>query len=401
LVTSAISISSGTLAQSRAVMRVLLLHNRYRQHGGEERAVEEIASLLRRRGHVVDVLSRSSEEVGRGRAARGMLVGGVDPGEVGRAVASFRADVVHAHNVHPLFGWRALASARAAGAAVVLHLHNFRLFCAIGVAYRDGGVCFRCTGRDTRPGLRLRCRGSLREAAVYAAGLSVQQRRLFEHVDRFVVVSGATAARLESLGLPRGSSSVLPNFVPDAGFAADSAADRGQYALVAGRLVEEKGFDTAIAASRAAGVPLVVAGEGPDGERLRKLAADGDVRFVGLVPPDELSSLRARSAVVLAPSRWEEPCPYAVLDALAAGVPVLASDLGGLPSLVGAEAALPAGSPEAWAAALARLWRDPGARLARGRDVLEGARRRFGEERYYEELMRVYEDVSRIRRGGR
>ena len=70
----------------------------------------------------------------------------------------------------PLIGPRGLAAARAAGARVVLHLHNVRLFCAIGVASRDGGPCFRCRGRLTLPGLVLNCRGSLPEAAAYAAG---------------------------------------------------------------------------------------------------------------------------------------------------------------------------------------------------------------------------------------
>jgi glycosyltransferase involved in cell wall biosynthesis len=371
-------------------MRVLLLHNRYRAEGGEERAVADIADLLRRRGHVVQVLERSSAGVTQARAARGLLAGGVDPREVGEAVSGMRADVVHAHNVHPLFGWRSLAAARVAGARTVLHLHNFRLFCAIAVAYRDGAPCFRCRGANTLPGLRLRCRGSLGEAAVYAAGLHRQQPRLYEHADRFVVVSDATAARLTELGLPGGRMLTLPNFVPAAAFAADTRAQEGGYALVAGRLVEEKGFDTAISASRAAGVPLVVAGDGPDGARLRSLAAGGDVRFTGRLEPAELAAVRASAAVVLAPSRWEEPCPYAVLDALATGVPVLVSDRGGLPELVGGGAALPAEHVERWASALRELWRDPAVRARRGREALTRARERFGEDRYYAGLMEVY-----------
>jgi glycosyltransferase involved in cell wall biosynthesis len=294
------------LAQSDVVMRVLLLHNRYRRQGGEERTVHDIASLLRNRGHIVEVLERSSAAAGRAAAARGLLLGGTDPAEVRDAVRRMRAEVVHAHNVHPLFGWRALAAARTAGARTILHLHNFRLFCAIAISYRDGGVCFRCHGSDTLPGLRLRCRGAVGEAAVYAAGLRLQQPRLYDHVDRFVVVSGATAARLHALGLPEGTAVTLPNCVLSQGFVGDSRADRGEHALVTGRLVEEKGFDTAIAAAGLAQVPLVVAGDGPDGERLRSLAAarGADVRFVGGLDPRALAQVRARSAVVLAPSRW-------------------------------------------------------------------------------------------------
>jgi glycosyltransferase involved in cell wall biosynthesis len=266
------------------------------------------------------------------------------------------------------------------------------------VAYRDERPCFRCRGADTLPGLRLRCRGSVGEAAVYAAGLRTQQPRLFEHADRFVTLSGAHRARLQELGLPvEGRTDVLPNFLPAHSFAAATRADQGSYALVAGRLVPEKGFDTAIAAARGAGVPLVVAGRGPDEPRLRALAAGGDVRFDGWVPAPALAGIREGAAVALAPSRWEEPCPYAVLEALAAGLPVLASTLGGLPELVGQESALPPGDVAAWTAALSALWGDPEARRRAGSAGLADARVRFGEDRYYDELMGVY---SRALAGG-
>ncbi len=371
-------------------MRVLLLHNRYRQAGGEERAVGDALTLLRRRGHAVTLLERSSAGAPAARAARGLLTGGLDPEAVARAVRATEAQVLHAHNIHPLFGWRALAAAREAGARVVLHLHNFRLFCAVAIGYRDGASCFRCRGADTLPGLRLRCRGSLGEAAVYAAGLHRQQAPVFTHVDRFLAVSEATRRRLVALGLPPEHASALPNCVLAESFADASRADAGEFALVAGRLVEEKGFDTAIAASRAAKVPLVIAGEGPDEARLRALASGADVRFAGHVPPSELAALRARAAVVLVPSRWEEPCPYAALDALAAGVPVLAAPVGGLPEIVGELGTVGAGGTEAWAQALARLWSDPALRREQGETALADARVRLGEDRHYAGLLEAY-----------
>jgi glycosyltransferase involved in cell wall biosynthesis len=377
-------------APKRHPMRVLLLHNRYRAEGGEERAVADIAGLLRARGHLVEVLERSSQQLGNLPAAGALLFGGIDAQQVADAVRRLRADVVHAHNLHPLFGWRALAAASAAGARTVLHLHNFRLFCAVAIGYRDGAPCFRCRGTDTRPGLRLRCRGSLTEAAVYAAGLSWQQARLLAHADRYVTVSDATARRLVALGLPAGPTSSLPNFVSAASFASSTRADRGEYALVSGRLVEEKGVDTAIAAARSAGVPLVVAGDGPDAARLRALADGAEVRFTGRLDHHTLADVRARAAVVVVPSRWEEPCPYAALDALAAGVPVLASDRGGLPELVGSEAVLAPDDVPAWSRALDRLWRSPATRRERGATLLARARERFGEDRYYEGLMEIY-----------
>ena len=85
--------------------------------------------------------------------------------------------MVHAHNLNPAFGWRALAAARAAGARVVAHLHNYRLVCAVGTCFTRGADCTRCHGANTAPGVALRCRGAAAEAAVYGAGLALWQRR--------------------------------------------------------------------------------------------------------------------------------------------------------------------------------------------------------------------------------
>src|SRR5205807_3058215 len=162
------------------------------------------------------------------------------------------------------------------------------------------------------------------------------------------------------------------------------------FALVSGRLVEEKGFDTAILAARTAEVPLVVAGAGPDESRLRRLANGAAVRFMGRLDEPRVADVRARACVVLAPSRWEEPCPYSVLDALAAGVAVVASDRGGLPELVGPDNVVPADDRDGWAAAVARYWSDRELRLSEGEKALRRAKERFGEDAYYEKLIEVY-----------
>lgn len=353
--------------------------------------VEQLAALLEARGDAVARVERDSGDVGSARAARALLRGGeaAAAAEVSAAVRAHGAEIVHAHNVHPLLGWRALDAAREAGARVVLHLHNYRLSCAIGVAYRDGGPCHACRGSDTRPGLRHRCRGSLPEAAVYAAGLARQQPRLLAAADRFAAVSDAQATVLAELGVPAERVDVVPNAV--GAFALESAAAEGRYALFAGRLVEEKGADMAIRAARAAGVPLRIAGEGPHEERLRALAAGADVRFLGRLEAGELARKRRGAAVALVPSRWEEPFGMTALEALADGVPVLASALGGLPGLVGAEAALPPGDEAAWTDALRALWEDPAERARLGAAGLARVRERHGPDAQYAALRRVYE----------
>ena len=142
---------------------ILLLHNRYRTLGGEERVVDDLLRIIPEQlGEPAELLERRSEDLSRRAGAVGVLRGGLDPADVAAAVRRTGARVVHAHNVQPAFGWRALAAARAAGARTVLHLHQYRLVCAVGTCMDPAGEdCTRCHGRDTRPGLRLRCRGSL------------------------------------------------------------------------------------------------------------------------------------------------------------------------------------------------------------------------------------------------
>src|SRR5947209_20467635 len=153
---------------------ILLLHNRYRTTGGEERAVDDLLWLLRERlGEEAELLARDSAHLGRGRAAAGMLAGGLHPDEVAAVVRRTRARVVHAHNVNPAFGWRALAAARAAGARVVLHLHNYRLVGAVGTCFTRGEDCTRRHARNTLPGLLHRCRGGAAESALYATALAL------------------------------------------------------------------------------------------------------------------------------------------------------------------------------------------------------------------------------------
>ena len=369
--------------------RVLVLHNRYRTVGGEERAVDLQLDALDRAGIAHDALVRDSAAAGRARAAGALLRGGERPADVARAVRELGANVVHVHNMNPLLGPRAMRAARAAGARVVMHLHNFRLFCSIAVAFRDGETCFRCSGRFTLPGLVLDCRGSLPESAAYATALALHQPAVLDAVDRFVVPSAFAAGQLARLGLPAERLDVVANYVP----AAEPAApERGGYALVAGRLSLEKGAGIAIGAAALAGVPLRVAGDGPLAPELRDLVdrLGAPVALLGWVPPERVDELMAGAAMVVVPSVGPDVMPFAALEAMALGVPVVASATGSLPEVVGPERCVPRRDPDALAAAMRALWEDPARRAAEGAALRERVRERYSEERYVDALRGVY-----------
>jgi glycosyltransferase involved in cell wall biosynthesis len=355
--------------------------------GGEERAVEDLRWLIRTElGEEAEVLERESAALGRRRAALGLLRGGLAPDEVAAAVRRTGARVVHAHNVQPSFGWRALAAARDAGARVVLHLHNYRLVCAVAVCFTHGEDCTRCHGRNTLPGVRLNCRGGSRaESAAYAAGLALWQARIAGAADAIVVPSAFALRRLEQLGAPLDGKARVVASVQRT-FAERSHAAAGRYALYAGRLAPEKGVSDAIAACRAAGAPLVIAGDGPQAAELRALAVGADVRFVGRVDAAALAQLRAGAAVALVPSRYAEILPLAALEAMAAGVPLAAADSGGLSEAIPREGLYPAGDAAALAERLRELWRNAEA----GGRGLAVVRERYSPEAVASQLRDLY-----------
>jgi glycosyltransferase involved in cell wall biosynthesis len=374
--------------------RVLVIHNRYRVAGGEERAVELQLAALRRARVSHAALMRDSAGASRSRAARSLLRGGTEPADVTAAARELGATIAHVHNMEPLFGPRALRAARDAGARVVLHLHNFRLFCSIAVAFRDGRTCFRCSGRFTLPGLVLDCRGSLPESAAYTTALAMHQPAVLDAVDRFVTPSEFAAAQLARLGLPAERLDVLPSYVPEA---PPAAPEDGRYALVAGRLADEKGVAVAVEAAARARVPLRIAGEGPLEAELRALTArtEAPVELLGRVSGERVAELLAGAAMVLVPSVGPEVMPFAALEAMAAGVPVVAARTGSLPEVLGDERCVPRRDPDALALAMARLWRDRGLRAAEGEALRERARERYSEPRYLRDLLALYERVRR------
>ena len=337
---------------------ILFLHSRYRTTGGEERAVEDLVWLVREHlSEDSELLGRDAAVMGRAQAAAGLLRGGLRPDDVYRAVRRTRARVLHAHNLNPTFGWRALAAARRAGARVVLHLHQYRLVCAVGVCFTRGEECTRCHGRNTLPGVILACRGPRIESAVYGAGLALWQRRLASQADAVIVPSRFAAERLESLGAPVKAPHVLANVVRD--FAPESTANSGRYALLATRLAPEKGIEVAIDACRLADMPLVIAGDGP--ERARLDTGAGGVTLAGRADADQLRELRRGAALGLAPSRFAETFGLAAAESMAAGLPVAASRIGALPEVVPGEWLTPPGDAPALAETIRRLRGDAGA----------------------------------------
>jgi D-inositol-3-phosphate glycosyltransferase len=370
--------------------------------GGQNVHVESLARALARAGHDVTVYTRrdAPDLPDRIRTADGVVVehltaGPAAPlpkddllpllGELSSALAARLAadepDVVHAH--FWMSGLAALSATRGLDVPVVQTFH------ALGVTKR------RFQGRqDTSPPVRIR-----------------MERALARDADRVIATSTDEVAELLRIGGIRDRITVVPCGVDVDQFRPDGpAAEKGDRprVLCVGRLVPRKGFDTVIRALAA--IPdaeLVIAG-GPVAEkldddaeasRLRRLAerfgvADR-VRLIGAVPrPDMPALLRSADVVVCSP--WYEPFGIVPLEAMACGVPVVASAVGGFLDTVvdGATGTLvPPRRPDQLAAAVRKLLAEPFWREAYGTAGVDRARSRYSWDRIAAGTLAVYEDL--------
>jgi glycosyltransferase involved in cell wall biosynthesis len=158
-------------------------------------------------------------------------------------------------------------------------------------------------------------------------------RGTWHRVERFIALTDAIAQHLIGYGIDEHRIVVKPNSTPDPG----PPAPLGDGFLFIGRLTEEKGVRLLLEAwgRRPAG-RLRVVGDGPLRAEVEAFARTrDDVDFLGSVDREGVASAFRESAVVVAPSIWHDVLPTVILEALAAGRPVLGTDLGGIPYLIG------------------------------------------------------------------
>lgn len=363
-------------------MRVLLVHNQYREPGGEDTVVRNDVSLLREAGHHVEVHDAQNPA---GPAAAGRLaMSAWNPwsrADFSRIVRAARPDVVHVHNVWFDLSASILGVPHDHGVPLVATLHNYRLMCLNASLYRDGSRCTDCVGRGIGQGIVHRCyRGSMLPTVAAAAATTLHRRRRTwsRDVDVLLVPSSWAGALVRRAAVTTAPIVVRPHYVPDPGprMALPSAARTVVYA---GRLEREKGVESLIAGWAAAGemgLELLIVGDGA--LRPLVLAAGTGVRWLPWMAPDELRRLFLQARAVVVPTRMYETFGLVAAEAMAAGTPVLTTAGGALQEAVGA-----AGPAALSVTADARTWARSLLALADGSAVdAWGAlgRRRFEQE---------------------
>jgi glycosyltransferase involved in cell wall biosynthesis len=406
-------------------MRILQVNKFNYRRGGAEAYMEDLAQLQERAGHTVEFFAMqhpdnrpstysryfpsqvdfepppptvSGKVMGVGRmvwstsAARGMA----------SVVDDFQPDVVHLHNIYHQLSPSILRPLAARGIPAVITLHDYKLACPTHNFLCNGVVCEACLGGHFTQAVRRRCQGgsvTASAAAAFELGLHTLTRA-YKPVGVFICPSQFMLTKMTEAGVFPDRLRRLSHFMDASQIPVRTEPGRGVF--YAGRLSHEKGVDVLVraAAHLRDDVEVHLAGDGPELDSLRALAehcAPGRIHFHGRVPRERVHEFMRDAAVVVLPSRCYENQPIAVLEAFAAGTPVVGARLGGVPELVqpGRTGDLaPADDPEGFARAIQTLIDDPDTATALGKQAREFVEREFSPAVHLARLEDLYAQAA-------
>ena len=403
-------------------MTIIQANKFYFLRGGAERYVFDLTTWLESEGHRVIPFAMQHTEnrstryasffpsyvaTERPRLGLGALK------TVGRMLYSLEArrrlasllvdthpDVCHIHNIYTQLSPSILHTLADRRVPVVMTVHDYHLITPHYNLWAEG-----CGPDWSHVGL---VRGTLSRfhkgsyAASFAQVLAYKvhrQLRLYERfVYRFQTPSDFLRRRMIAEGFPAEKIEVNHHGIDPS--VVKPRYDHDGYFLYVGRLSPEKGIETILTVARALpDVRFKIVGRGPEEQALHRLGhACPNVEFVGFQSGDALWELYRGARALLLPSRWHENFPLTVLEAMAAGKPVIASRVGGIPEMVEDHCTGILVSPldmHGWAEAVARLAYDEDMRAQFGRQARLATETTFHIRHHYARVLAAYESVLR------
>jgi glycosyltransferase involved in cell wall biosynthesis len=404
-------------------VRILHVNKFLYRRGGAEAYMLDLAELQRAAGHHVEFFAMRHPDnlpatyadafpsyvefetapptLGAKARAAGRLLWSTSAARgMADVVRGFRPDVVHLHNIYHQLSPSILRPVRGS-APMVMTLHDYKLACPTYRLLDQHGVCEACIPRRFwNPTLRRCNRGSVAASTLNGVEMTLHTwLGAYDPVQRFACPSRFLEGKMRAARVFPDRLRWVPNHV-DAGAIAPKA-DPGGDVVYVGRLSEEKGVDVLLEAlGRSTTLRADIVGDGPERTALERLAAslgvDDRVRFHGRVAADAVHDAMRAASVAVVPSRWYENMPIAVLEAFAAGVPVVASAIGGLPELIddGSDGILvPPDEPGVLARTLTTLTTEPRRAFDMGRAARAKAEREHAPAAHLARVHALYDEA--------
>lgn len=400
-------------------MKILQINKYHYVRAGAERVFFNTMDLLRRKGHdvipfttahpknlpseyeqyFVDAYEpREASTLDKLKAVPGYFYSRKAARCLDRLLTDQKPEIAHIHNFFNGLSLSILPVLKKHNVPVCITIHDPRLVCGTANWLNPGRKCKVCRKRLCLPCLTDKCYDGDTLISLMMMMENFQKEFLFnydKYIDRYIFLNNAYLDGMSD-GHPyfRKKADILCNFTPGLD---TRRSPRGSYMLYYGRITEEKGLDTLMAAARQIPeIPIHVAGGGPMAERMTRQAPD-NITMRGFLSGKELQDEIDGAQMILLPSEWMENNPMTIIEAFSAGKPAIGTRIGGIPELVtdGKSGILvDPYSPDQLACAIRQAWQMPDSRyLEMSEAAVEFAQKNFSEEYHYGRLMEIYKSI--------
>jgi len=322
-------------------MKIMIAHNYYGEFatGGEAIAFNNEADLLNTNGTEVLKYERSNSEIreksffGRVKVLFQLHWSPETLEYSGELMDQFKPDILHVHNYKFLITPSIFQAAKLRNIKTVLTLHNYRLMVPCGnFMTRKGKICERCLNGNPANILLRRCSdGSLFKSYLQYrlfTKTKYELHQLINLVDIYIVLTDFAKKKLIQTGVPKYKIRVKPNFV-EYKLPNEHSTRKEERAVFVGRLSYEKGCLQMINNWHSINYPLYIIGSGPLQEKARLIAGSNpNIFFLGNMENEKVQEFLRNSSFLVFPSTWYEGMPLTILEAMAAGIPIIATDFG-------------------------------------------------------------------------
>ncbi len=256
--------------------------------------------------------------------------------QLAKLLNKFQPDVAHAHCINHHLSPSVLGLLKESGVPTVMTSHDLKIACPAYKMLNKNGICEKCKTGNLFHLIKNRCvHNSLSISSLIAVESAIHKSfgLYSNNLDKVVTPSIFFRQKLIEWGWAKDKLVYIPNFIDCS--KVETRYDPGNYYCYFGRLAPEKGVETLIKAAIKTKINLKIAGLGPDEQYLKEISAGHEnIKFLGFVSGRKLWDLISNSKAIVLPSEWYENAPISVLEAYAAGKPVIGANIGGIPEML-------------------------------------------------------------------
>ena len=333
-------------------MKILLIHNRYTLHGGEDTVFEAEKALLEKNGHQIETLifdNKSDAGLAKLKMIYSIFYNSHSAKLLTDKIKAFQPQIIHVHNFFRMASPAIFYVAHKYNIPVVQTLHNYRLICANALLLRDNKPCELCvTHKFPLAGIKYKCFGNSYLKTAQLTLMTFLHKYLGtwkEKITTYICLTEFAKNKIahSSLQIPLEKIVVKANFTEDIGYKnvyyLDNQDDihqkREDFYLFIGRLSKEKGIDILLEAAKKSNFNLEIIGNGDLKELVEKATqTHPNIIYHGFQQKDFITNKLKTCKALIFPSIWYEGMPLTILEAFSAGTPVIASDIDNIRELI-------------------------------------------------------------------